>query len=89
MRLYEPSSGEILLNKIDAQKYKLTEYFQLFSVVFQDFRLLGLNLGQNIAVDQNYDAELAMRNLEEVDLDDFINTLPKGLDTHLGKEFDN
>ena len=89
MRLYEPSSGEILLNKIDAQKYKLTEYFQLFSVVFQDFRLLGLNLGQNIAVNQNYDAELAMSNLKEVDLDDFINNLSKGLNTHLGKEFDN
>ena len=89
MRLYEPSSGEILLNKIDAQKYKLTEYFQLFSVVFQDFRLLGLNLGQNIAVNQNYDSELAMANLEEVGLDDFIEKLPKGLETYLGKEFDN
>lgn len=89
MRLYEPSSGEILLNKIDAQKYKLTEYFQLFSVVFQDFRLLGLNLGQNIAVNQNYDSELAMANLEEVGLDDFIEKLPKGLETYLSKEFDN
>ena len=89
MRLYEPSSGEILLNKIDAQKYKLTEYFQLFSVVFQDFRLLGLNLGQNIAVNQNYDSKLAMENLEEVGLDDFIEKLPKGLETYLGKEFDN
>lgn len=89
MRLYEPSKGEVLLNKIEAQKYKLTEYFQLFSVVFQDFRLLGLNLGQNIAVNQSYDAELAMNNLEEVDLDGFIETLPKGLETNLGKEFDN
>lgn len=89
MRLYEPSTGEVLLNKIDAQKYKLTEYFQLFSVVFQDFRLLGLNLGQNIAVNQNYDAKLAVSNLQEVDLDGFIETLPKGLETHLGKEFDN
>lgn len=89
MRLYEPSNGEILLNKIDAQKYKLTEYFQLFSVVFQDFRLLGLNLGQNIAVNQNYNADLAMANLEEVDLDEFTETLSKGLETYLGKEFDN
>lgn len=89
MRLYEPTNGEILLNKIDAQKYKLTEYFQLFSVVFQDFRLLGLNLGQNIAVNQQYDAKRAMMTLEEIGLKDFIETLPKGLETYLGKEFDN
>lgn len=89
MRLYEPTNGDILLNKIDAQKYKLTEYFQLFSVVFQDFRLLGLNLGQNIAVNQQYDAERAMMNLEEIGLKDFIETLPKELETYLGKEFDN
>lgn len=89
MRLYEPTSGEVLLNRIDAQKYKLTEYFQLFSVVFQDFRLLGLNLGQNIAVNQQYDANLAIEKLEEIDLKKFIETLPKGLETYLGKEFDN
>lgn len=89
MRLYEPTTGEITLNKIDAQKYKLTEYFQLFSVVFQDFRLLGLNLGQNIAVNQRYDAERAMDNLKEIGLSEFIKTLPNGLETYLGKEFDN
>lgn len=89
MRLYEPSKGEVLLNRIDAQKYKLTEYFQLFSVVFQDFRLLGLNLGQNIAVNQTYDADFAMTNLEEIGLSEFVETLPKGLETYLGKEFEN
>lgn len=89
MRLYEPTKGEVFLNKIDAQKYKLTEYFQLFSVVFQDFRLLGLNLGQNIAVNQHYDTDLALDNLKEVGLGDFIATLPKGLETYLGKEFEN
>lgn len=89
MRLYEPTKGEVFLNKIDAQKYKLAEYFQLFSVVFQDFRLLGLNLGQNIAVNQHYDADLAFEKLKEVGLGDFTESLPKGLETYLGKEFEN
>lgn len=89
MRLYEPSSGEILMNRIDAKKYKLTEYFQLFSVVFQDFRLLGMNLGQNIAVNQNYNGKIAMDNLDEVDLGEFVRSLPNQLDTYLGTEFDD
>lgn len=89
MRLYDPTSGTITLNKIDSQKYKLTEYFQIFSVVFQDFRLLGLKLGQNIAVSQEYDATLAMETLSEVDLDEVVEKLPNGLETHLGKEFNH
>lgn len=89
MRLYDPSSGQINLNNIDSQKYKLTEYFQLFSVVFQDFRLLGLKLGQNVAVNQQYDANQALATLTEVGLEDYIETLPYGLETYFGKEFDN
>lgn len=89
MRLYDPTEGTITLNKIDSQKYKLTEYFQLFSVVFQDFRLLGLKLGQNIAVNQEYDATRAMETLAEVDLNRMVEKLPSGLETHLGKEFDH
>lgn len=87
MRLYDPTAGQITLNKIDSQKYKLTEYFQLFSVVFQDFRLLGLKLGQNIAVSQSYDAQLAQETLREVGMQETVEKLPAGLETHLGKEF--
>mgnify|MGYP005962315455 CR=1 FL=1 len=40
-RLYEPTSGYITLNGIDIRKYSYKEYTQAFSVVFQDFHLLG------------------------------------------------
>ena len=39
-RLYDPTEGEILLNGVDIRKYDYAEYQALFSVVFQDFRLL-------------------------------------------------
>lgn len=39
MRLYEATEGEVLLNRIHSTKYNLSEYYQLFSVVFQDYRL--------------------------------------------------
>ena len=48
-RLYDPTEGEILLNGIDIRNYNYHEYMQLFSVVFQDFRLLSFELGQNVA----------------------------------------
>ncbi|UUX34249.1 ABC transporter ATP-binding protein [Fundicoccus culcitae] len=89
MRLYEPTAGEITLNKIDAQKYQLSEYFQLFSVVFQDFRLLSFKLGQNIAVNQNYDTDKAMKYIRQLDLEQMVSQLPAGLETYLGKEFSN
>ena len=49
-RLYDPTADEILLNGIDIRKYNYREYMDIFSVVFQDFRLFGLKLGENVAV---------------------------------------
>ncbi len=54
-RLYDPTEGQILLNGIDITKYRYDEYMALFSVVFQDYQLLGFPLGENVAVRQNYD----------------------------------
>lgn len=48
-RLYDPTEGQILLNGIDIRKYKYDDYMNVFSVVFQDFHLLSLPLGQNVA----------------------------------------
>lgn len=88
MRLYEPTHGEVRLNDIDGNKYSLQEFYQLFSVVFQDFRLLGMTMGENISVSPGYDEELLARVVEEVGLDEFVESLSRGADTYLGTEFD-
>lgn len=44
-RLYDPTEGEILLNGINIRKYRYDEYIRIFSVVFQDFKLLGAPVG--------------------------------------------
>lgn len=54
-RLYDPTEGKILLNGIDITRYRYEEYMALFSVVFQDYALLGFPLGENVAVSQTYD----------------------------------
>ncbi len=56
-RLYDPTEGNILLNGIDIRKYNYKEYMTIFSVVFQDFKLFSLTLGENVAAEINYNEE--------------------------------
>ncbi|MFT8309666.1 MAG: ABC transporter ATP-binding protein [Sporolactobacillus sp.] len=84
-RLYDPQEGEILLNGINIQKYDYQEYLQLFSVVFQDFKLFAFSAGQNVAADVHYDKERAMECLDKAGVGDRIRKMSKGLDTPLYK----
>ena len=49
-RLYEPEEGEILWNGKNIREYDLREWQKIFAIVFQDYSLLSLTLGQNVAV---------------------------------------
>ena len=88
-RLYDPTEGEILLNGIDIRKYRYDNYLDLFSVVFQDFRLLAQPLGQNVAASIEYDRERAAECLKRAGFGDRLAQLPKGLDTCLYRDFED
>jgi ABC-type multidrug transport system, ATPase and permease components len=88
-RLYDPQEGEILLNGIDIRKYDYLEYMSIFSVVFQDFKLLAFNLGQNVAANVNYDTERAVNSLNEAGFGDRLKEMTAGLETYLYREFDD
>ena len=87
-RLYDPTEGVILLNGIDIRKYRYDEYMDIFSVVFQDFRLLALSLGQNVATRQNYDAARVTDCLNKAGFGERLAKMPQGLETSLYKELD-
>lgn len=87
-RLYDPTEGEILLNGINIRKYNYQEYMSLFSVVFQDFRLLAFPLGENIAGSASYDKEQAESCLKEAGFWDRLSGMEKGLNTCLYKDFE-
>jgi len=82
-RLYDPTDGEIKLNGFDIKKYDYKEYMELFSVVFQDFRLLESTLGQNVAVSINYDSEKVTEMLTKSGFETRLADMPQGLETHL------
>ncbi len=87
-RLYDPTEGEILLNGIDIRKYDYAEYMQLFSVVFQDFKLLSFKLGQNIAGSMDYANDKVACCLRDAGFEIRPGKLPRGLSTVLYKDFD-
>ncbi|MCD8045460.1 MAG: ABC transporter ATP-binding protein/permease, partial [Clostridiales bacterium] len=64
-RLYDPEEGQILLNGIDIRKYRYEDYIGIFSVVFQDFRLFALPLGENVAACCDYDRARVQKALDD------------------------
>ena len=86
-RLYDPTEGQIFLNGIDIRKYKYDDYMNIFAVVFQDFQLLAFTLGENVAAGQEYDRAKAERCLRDAGFGERLDSLPKGLDTHLYRYF--
>ena len=87
-RLYDPTEGEILLNGIDIRKYRYDDYIGIFSVVFQDFKLFSLPVGENIGGRKDYDRQQAEACLRQAGLGERLSSMPQGLDTFLYKDLD-
>ncbi len=87
-RLYDVTEGTIKLNGIDIRKYNYEDYVRLFSVVFQDYRIFSLKAGENIAAGEDVDEERVWDALTRAGLQECFGELPQGLDTFVGKEFD-
>ena len=87
-RLYDADSGEILLDGVNIREYDYDEYMKLFSVVFQDFRLLAFSVDDNILLGRSEPPETVDGLLEKVGLDEKVKSLPNGHDTMMFKQFD-
>ena len=86
---YQPDSGAILLNGVDARTIPLSVRYSLFSCVFQDTQLLSISLKENITCQEDEcDDEKLNRVLSTTGLSDKITALEKGADTVLGKDLD-
>ena len=87
-RLYDPTEGEIFMNDFNIRKYDYRQYLDVFSVVFQDYNLLALPLGNNVASAAAWDAVKAEKLLEEVGFGERYAEMPKKLETPIYKNFD-
>ena len=75
-RLYDVTDGYITLNGKDIREYDYEEYIKMFSVVFQDFKLLSFPIGENVACDETYDEEKVWKCLDMAGVSDRIREMP-------------
>lgn len=88
--LYTPTEGRILLNGTDIRRFRRSEYFTLFSPVFQNVELLAFPLGENVSMKRPWetDSEKAIRCLQNAGLSEKLDALTDGIDTELLKIID-
>lgn len=83
----DPDEGRVLLNGQDIRKFNRRDYYSLFSAVFQQFSIIDSTIAQNISQSvENIDYKKLDDCLEKAGLTKMIKDLPKGLDTHLGRD---
>ncbi len=90
LRLYDPDSGMILYNGKDIKTYNLKAYRDIFATTFQDFRLFGMTVRENVLMGRHYENEdeLVKEALKKADVLERIEELDKGIDSVMTKEFD-
>jgi ATP-binding cassette subfamily B protein len=82
-RLYEPQSGQILIDDIDIKDIPIATLRNMLGVVLQDTFLFSGNVADNLKLNANIN-NLELENLcNELGLDNLLKKLPEGLNTLL------
>lgn len=88
---YEPKSGDIKINGISYKDLSNKQIREMYSIVFQDFKIYATTIIENILmikVKCREDYDIALDALDKVGLKEKVLKLDKGLDTLVTKEFD-
>lgn len=92
MRLYDPTEGEVRYHGRDIREYDMDDYHKKIGVVFQDYKMYGASLFENVVLN---DIEATKQEREQVEdalkrsgFEKRLNHLPEGLDTRITTEFD-
>ena len=90
LRFYEPTSGEILLDGININRYNKKDYQAYFGVLFQDFFRYEFTVKENIAIGKidEIDNQERIEKAAQLSLaDEVIAELSLGYEQQLGKRF--
>ncbi len=90
-RLYDPTSGQILLDGIDIREYNLQDLWKEIGVIFQDFMRYELPCSENIAmgrIEERKNSSRIQRCRSKSLADEVIQGLPNHYDQRLGCRFE-
>lgn len=86
-RFYEPDRGCIKIDGVDIRRYSKEQYWKMTSVVFQDFSLPALGLGNVIAGKDDFNKAKEEEILREVGMDKWMEKLGISYDKCLYNDF--
>ncbi|MDY6874409.1 MAG: ABC transporter ATP-binding protein, partial [Chloroflexota bacterium] len=84
-RLYEPTTGQILLNDRDIRDYDYFSYQDLISTILQDAKIFPFTLAENVALENELDRKRLSEAINASGLASFVDSLNDGSDTWLLK----
>lgn len=87
-RLYDVTDGEILINGTNIKDYTKESIIQLYSVVFQDFKIFSLPLNDNVCAGKEHDKDKLYNCLEQANIKERTESLPNKDNTILYKDMD-
>lgn len=89
MRLYDPSSGEILYNGRNITEFAPESYREHIGAVFQDYKVFAATLAQNVMGGEytDGDEQTVLQALGAASFDEKLKQLPQGINSQLTTEF--
>lgn len=90
MRLYDPTSGEVLVDGVSIKDYNVQKYRHSIGTVFQDFQIFAGTIMENVLLDieDTSQKEQVRKALTHSGLGKRVEKLADGLDTLMTTEFD-
>ena len=91
IRLYDPTSGVILLDGEDIRKYDLSQLYQIYGSIFQDFGRYAVSAKENIYygnINAPVDEEKIISSAQSSGASAFIEKMTRQYDTPLMKYFE-
>lgn len=89
MRLYDVTEGEILYNGINVKDYNYDDYMNVFSTLFQDYKIFALSIYENITFqEESSEKDLVNKIFKQYGVWGKIASLPNQGETIMSREYE-